>query len=111
MLNRMKADRCPTCYGKGYITFTAIVDDLCGIGAEKCEHCGGTGVAWVKISRADQLRTMDDWELAHSIYQINCGDDGYCKNLPECAQDITENREIPDERCIKCLHEWLKQEA
>lgn len=108
-MNRMKAERCPECYGKGYITFAAIVDDLCGIGAEKCERCGGTGVAWVNISRADKLRTMDDWELAQNIYQISCGDSGYCRNLPQCEKDITEDREIPDERCINCLFEWLRK--
>lgn len=110
-MHRKKAVPCPECKGTGRIILTRAIPDLCGIGTKPCENCSGTGNLWEDITHADYLRTMDDWELARYIYHISSTDGCYCKRLPECAEDLKQNRDIPDERCIKCLFDYLRKPA
>lgn len=40
------------------------------------------------------------------------GDDlGYCKNLPECSDLLDTEEGIPEEKCISCILNWLRQPA
>lgn len=55
---------------------------------------------------ADRIRAMSDEELAKLIYSVD--GIGWCKSLPECVKQIGL---IPEEKCIGCALEWLKQPA
>lgn len=55
-------------------------------------------------THADQIRAMSDEELAKLIYSVD--GIGWCKSLPECIKQIGL---IPEEKCIGCALEWLKQ--
>ena len=59
-------------------------------------------------TNADRIRAMSDEELAKNLYNID-NPDGYCRNLPECDALLDTEGGIPEERCITCLLEWLKQ--
>ena len=58
------------------------------------------------MTHADQIRAMNDEELAKLIYGVDGL--GWCKSLPECIKQIGL---IPEEKCIGCALEWLKQPA
>ena len=60
-------------------------------------------------SRADRIRAMTDEELAKLLYEIDGL--GYCKNLPECGELLDTDTGIPEEKCIGCLLNWLRQPA
>lgn len=55
-------------------------------------------------THADQIRAMSDEELAKLIYGVDGL--GWCKSLPECIKQIGL---IPEEKCIGCALEWLRQ--
>ena len=57
-------------------------------------------------THGDQIRAMNDEELAKLIYGVDGL--GWCKSLPECIKQIGL---IPEEKCIGCALEWLKQPA
>jgi hypothetical protein len=56
------------------------------------------------MTHGDQIRAMSDEELAKLIYGVDGL--GWCKSLPECIKQIDL---IPEEKCIGCALEWLKQ--
>ena len=60
-------------------------------------------------SRADRIRAMTDEELAKLLYEIDGL--GYCKNLPECGELLDTDTGIPEEKCIGCMLNWLRQPA
>lgn len=60
-------------------------------------------------SRADRIRAMTDEELAKLLYEIDGL--GYCKNLPECGELLDADTGIPEEKCIGCMLQWLRQPA
>ena len=60
-------------------------------------------------SRADRIRAMTDEELAKLLYEIDGL--GYCKNLPECGELLDTPAGIPEEKCIGCMLNWLRQPA
>lgn len=60
-------------------------------------------------SRADRIRAMTDEELAKLLYEIDGL--GYCKNLPECGELLDTEAGIPEEKCIGCMLNWLRQPA
>lgn len=60
-------------------------------------------------SRADRIRVMTDEELAKLLYEIDGL--GYCKNLPECGELLDAPGGIPEEKCIGCMLQWLRQPA
>ena len=58
-------------------------------------------------TNADRIRSKSDEELAKMLYN---GDDlGYCKNLPECGDLLDTEEGIPEEKCISCILNWLRQ--
>ena len=57
-------------------------------------------------THADQIRAMSDEELAKLIYSVD--GIGWCKSLPECVKQVGL---IPEEKCIGCALEWLRQPA
>lgn len=64
---------------------------------------------WKPRTKADHIRSMTDEELAKLLYEIDGL--GYCKNLPECGELLDTDTGIPEEKCIGCMLNWLRQPA
>ena len=64
---------------------------------------------WKPRTKADRIRAMTDEELAKLLYEIDGL--GYCKNLPECGELLDTPAGIPEEKCIGCMLNWLRQPA
>lgn len=62
-------------------------------------------------SRADRIRAMTDEELAKLLYDPDSLSEKYCKNLPECGELLDTDTGIPEEKCIGCMLQWLRQPA
>lgn len=64
-------------------------------------------------SRADLIRHMSDEELARWINQLAEGETmiHYCRELPECDDDLERDTPIPLERYEQCVLHWLRQPA
>lgn len=64
-------------------------------------------------SRADLVRRMSDEELAQNINRLLEGEisSPYCRELPECDDDLERDVLIPLERCEQCVLNWLRQPA
>ena len=60
------------------------------------------------MSNADRIRAMTDEELAAVISQKE-GLVQFCGNKVECLEMLCTDAEIPDEWCMECAMEWLKQ--
>lgn len=59
-------------------------------------------------TRADRIRAMSDEELAKCLLTVD--DAGkYCKNLQECEELLDTPEGIPEEKCLGCLVEWLRE--
>lgn len=65
-----------------------------------------------RYTRADQIRGMTDDQLAKTLLDANdCGlSISFCKELPGCSVLLDEGI-IPDEKCLECMKDWLKQPA
>lgn len=64
------------------------------------------------MTNADRIRAMTDEELAAALLDIHDGGScfiPFCKVLPECHEDMDQDRDIPDERCIGCMLEWPRK--
>lgn len=61
------------------------------------------------FTNADRIRSMTDEELAKALYYGF--DTEYCFNAPACAAMLDEPDGIPEEKCIGCLLNWLRQPA
>jgi DNA-directed RNA polymerase subunit M/transcription elongation factor TFIIS len=59
-------------------------------------------------TRADRIRAMSDEELAKCLLTVD-DDCKYCKNLPECDKLLDTPEGIPEEKCLGCLVEWLRE--
>ena len=79
----------------------------CDILCADCQHYDNTGgKKWQ--TRADRIRTMSDEELARCLLTVD--DAGkYCKNLPECEKLLDTPEGIPEEKCLGCLVDWLRE--
>lgn len=86
-----------------------------------CNNAGTTArISWCPqykpgriLSNADRIRAMSDEELATMLNRLADGEDAprYCRNLPECDEDMEADNLIPLERCQACLLHWLQQPA
>jgi hypothetical protein len=63
-------------------------------------------------TNADRIRSMTDEELA-KIIVTDCLDERihYCQNRPECIDLLDTDEGIPEEMCIQCVLDWLRQPA
>lgn len=66
------------------------------------------------MTEGDRIRSMSDEELAAFIQNVanlgteyDCG----CQNKKECGDMLDRNEDIPDEWCIRCHVERLRQPA
>ena len=59
-------------------------------------------------TNTDRIRSMTDEELAAVISQKE-GIVQFCGNKVECLEMLCADAEIPDEWCMECAMEWLKQ--
>lgn len=62
-----------------------------------------------KQTNADRIRAMSDEEMAEALYHLEGG--RYCQNLRECIESVDLDKEIPDDKCIKCVLRWLREEG
>lgn len=64
-------------------------------------------------TNADRIRSMTDEELAREINLLLEGEisSPYCRELPECDDDLERDVLIPLERCEQCVLNWLRQPA
>lgn len=66
----------------------------------------------IATTNADRIRSMGDEELAKIITaepMAECIQ--FCKNLPRCDIDLEQPDGIPQERCVQCALDWLRQPA
>ena len=61
------------------------------------------------LTRADCICAMSDEELAKLLY--NADSIGWCTNRPECYALLDTEEGVPEENCLQCLVEWLRQPA
>lgn len=64
------------------------------------------------MTRADKIRSMTDEELARWLYPLVAGTEaiGFCPGCEACG-DLLNEGFIPDEDCIGCLVDYLRQPA
>lgn len=72
-----------------------------------CQFYDGSGSKDVR-SRADQIRSMTDEELAASWYKHH---DDYCHANPACLELSDADKEIPPAWCKRCVLAWLREPA
>lgn len=82
-------------------------EDACFAEGSDCHRYNLETVAQ-PMTNADRIRAMSDEELAEVIYK-RIGGELTCGNLPQCKDDVDNDREIPDKRCIGCVLSWLRQ--
>lgn len=80
------------------------------IGFRKFENFESAGRS--KTNNYKKIKGMNLKELARFLIELTEPGDTikYCQNLPECDADNESDREIPDERCVKCMMQWLEKE-
>lgn len=61
------------------------------------------------MTNADRIRAMSDEEMAGILVRMDGG--VFCENLPRCEDDLNNDRDIPDERCMECALRWLRKPA
>ena len=64
-------------------------------------------------SRGDLIRRMDDTELARYLYALANSDFElkFCQNRPECQELVDTDGGVPEQMCMECLAEYLRQPA
>ncbi len=73
-------------------------------------HCAFGPCSSETPSRADLIRRMDDPELARYLFAVIYRDFEleFCKGKPECEELVDTDGGVPEENCIACLVEYLK---
>lgn len=60
------------------------------------------------MTRGDKFRSMTDEQIVDVMFDTEMDDlIDFCQNLPECDNP---DGKIPEERCKKCMMEWLQEE-
>ena len=76
-------------------------------------NCGEDCPGWDNAikTNADRIRAMSDEELAQKLLQFNTleGSVPFCRNLAECEELLYTEDGIPEEKCMGCLLNWLRQ--
>lgn len=64
------------------------------------------------MNNYDKIKRMNLKELAKFLIEVTEPSETikFCRNLPECDRDLAMDREIPEERCVKCMMQWLGKE-
>lgn len=82
----------------------------------QADHLIANGVTFAKdtnvLNNADRIRAMSDEELAKFLMKAHDCElhIPFCTNKPECHDDL-DNGDIPEERCLKCMMDWLNAEV
>ena len=63
------------------------------------------------MTNGDKIRTLTDEQLAKIINGLVEESGRFCGELPECVEDLNNDRLIPEERCQQCVLAWLREEA
>ena len=63
------------------------------------------------MTNGDKIRTLTDEQLAKIINGLAEESGQFCRELPECEEDLNNDRMIPKERCQQCVLAWLREEA
>ena len=60
------------------------------------------------MTRGDKFRSMTDDQIVDAAFDSEIDDCiDFCQNLPECDNP---DGTIPEERCKKCMLEWLQED-
>ena len=62
-----------------------------------------------QMTNADRIRSMTDAELAEKLLKLNVADEKWCKCKRICRERLENDELIPDEECMECVLNWLKQ--
>ena len=63
------------------------------------------------MTNGDKIRTLTDEQLAKIINGLAEESGQFFRELPECGEDLKNDRWIPEERCQQCVLAWLREEA
>ena len=94
--------------------------NLCDRCVSDCRHERNPNEIVVKCgafkapqTNADRIRAMSDEELSQNINRLLEGEISipYCREPPECDDDLERDVLIPLERCEQCVLHWLRQPA
>lgn len=56
------------------------------------------------------IQNMSEDEIGRFLMNPESIDIPFCKNLSECMINLDEGKDIPEEKCFKCMIEWLRKE-
>lgn len=61
------------------------------------------------MTRGDKLRSMTDEQIVDAVFDSEIDDCiDFCKNRPEC---YNSDGTITEERCKKCMLEWMQEDV
>lgn len=95
---------CKQCRNMADCSFDAACNDAVFDPECSAKYCTG----FEPLTNADRIRAMSDQELA-SFWADHY--DEFCPNKPECGDILDVEGSIPDEWCVNCVLEWLRQPA
>jgi hypothetical protein len=77
---------------------------------ETCIFCDRP-IPGKRMTNGDRIRAMSDEELAAMLYSFEDLEmPDYCQRKKECDDMLDGDIDIPDEKCINCLIDWLRQQ-
>lgn len=63
------------------------------------------------MRRIDRIRAMSVYEMADALMATDVIDNiNACPSRSECNQALDKNEKVLEEKCRKCLIEWLKED-
>ena len=85
---------------------------LCAAGLGKCESDCVFYMRTKKPTNADRFRSMTDVNLAKILIAEPIAEKiPFCQNKPECSALLDSEVDIPQEKCLQCALDWLRQPA
>lgn len=88
-------------------------------GVNYCLHCRlrslndttFTALVAKTMPKSDIIRSMSDEEMAMMLMKAHDGElrIPFCKNLDECYDYLDHYDGLPEEKCMRCMLEWLQQ--
>lgn len=96
--------KCPKCgeFYYGCVELERVIDPF-------CDACGVQLIDQTTRTNFERI-TESPEALAEFIHRaIDLEEDKYCKSLPECDQALKTGADIPQEKCMQCLIDWLNQ--
>ena len=122
---RGKGMKCKKCHSENLVmrpnaknpSATDLICGDCGtwqkfIGKEEIRIFEIKAALKLRPTNADRIRSMSDAELAKIIYSFeDLKAPDYCQRKKECDDMLDSDMDIPAEKCIGCLLDWLRKEV